>query len=733
MNNTTPCQSSRRFSLAHVGRVSLAALAAVLLSSPPAAAQLARIGVNPDTGAAPVRGTDTAFDPVNNVYLVVGATAGNSFTPLFGVFVNPQGAPVTSPFQINNPNAHAHFPRAVYSPHVSNGAGGFGGFLVTWHGGLFTNSVRSRVVAYPGTLVTPESEIPSQTFQEAGASAAYGPSAQMFLMAWQASDFSVWAARIGTNGQTIGSAFMVSAGGIGARDPSVAWNPNTNEFGVLYTGFSLSGATTTFARINTSGSVVRRNTFNITSGTYITDLTFNPVTGRYLGAWFQGGTFGAEIDGNGDVVATGLLSTVTGTRDGLGLSYNSVTGTTLLVGMGPSFNIWAAELNSRGARTGSDTEVTSAGGPLGSYHPRTTSHTGAPDWNISFYHNFGTMRDQVVRTNSSGGGPSGSLGSAPAPSGGGDGGTSGGSGGCTTASPGSGWTCVNGGWLPPSGGGGTTSGGCTSASPGSGWTCVNGGWVPPTSGGGSSSGGCATADPFQAIGGGTCVNGGWVPGGGGGGTTSGGCTTSSPGSGWTCVNGGWVPPTTTSGGGTSGGCVGSDPFAAIGGGSCINGGWVPGGSGGSGSTSGCSTSSPGSGWTCVNGGWLPPGSGGVSGSSSGSCATASPGSGWTCVNGGWLPPGSGGSTSGGCSTPDPFAAIGGGTCVNGGWIPGGSSGGGTSTCSTPDPFAAIGGGTCVNGGWTFGSSSSSSTCSTPDPFVAMGGGSCINGGWIPRR
>ena len=664
MNNSAACRILRPVLLP------VMALVVTFLSATPAWAQLARIGVNPYLGAVPVRGTDTAFDPVNNVYLVVGSTAGNNITPLFGVFADTSGNPITAPFQINNAGQHAHFARVVYSPHVSNGAGGLGGFLVTWHGGLFTNSVRTRVVAFPNRIVSAEAEIPSQTYQEAGASVAYSTASHVFLVAWQESNFSVRGAIIGTGGQPLTAAFLISEPGIGARDPSVAWNPYTGEFGVLYTGFGGSGATTTFARVNAGGAVLRRNTFNFAGATYITDLAFNPSTARFVGAWYQGGTFGAEIDGNGDTVSQGLLSTVTGTRDGLGLAYNAISGTFLLVGMGPSYNLWGAELNTRGARTSGDTEITSAGGPLGSYHPRTAASVNAADWNVSFYHDTGLMRDQVVRTSSRGGGPAGTLGavSQPPPTNNPPPPTS----GCSTPDPFAaigGGTCINGGWVPGSGGGSTNTGGCTTASPGTGWTCVNGGWVPPTSGG-TSSGGCTTSDPFAAIGGGTCLNGGWVPGAGGGGTTtSGGCTTASPGTGWTCVNGGWLPPGAGGTTGTSGGCTTSDPFAAIGGGTCINGGWVYGASGG-GSTSGCTTGSPGAGWVCVNGGWLPPGSGGTSGSSGG--------------------------------------------------------------CTTPDPFAAIGGGTCTNGGWTFGTSSNSGGCTTPDPFVAMGGGICINGGWSPK-
>ena len=77
---------------------------------------------------------------------------------------------------------------------------------------------------------------------------------------------------------------------------------------------------------------------------------------------------------------------------------------------------------------------------------------------------------------------------------------------CTTVSPGTGWTCVNGSWLPPrrrfngehlhdgqawhrldvcewqlaaTGQHHDDDSSCTTVSPGTGWTCVNGSWLPP--------------------------------------------------------------------------------------------------------------------------------------------------------------------------------------------------------------------------------------------------------------
>lgn len=378
-------------------RVSFAAIVALFLGVSPAAAQLTRVGTNPDLQAGPTRGTAAAYDPGNQVYLVVGSTAGNSFTPLYGVFTNLTGVPVTSPFQINVPGEHAHFPRVVYSADVSNGVGGTGGFVVSWHGGLWTTNVRTRVVAYSNRLVSGENQIQGSGYQEAGPSIAYSKTSKVFLTVWAGGN--IGGAILGLNGAQVGATINVSANaaGAGARDPSVAWDSVTNMFGVLYTGWGSSGATTTFALVTPAGVVTRRNTFNFTTATYITDLTFNSASARYIGVWSQGATHSAEIDGNGDVLRKGLASSITGTYDGLSVAYNPVSGSALMVGQGQSYNIWAAELDGTGVRTSSDVEVTSANQP--SFYPRVTSHTTSAEWDLSFSNGSTTrMQDQVVRT-----------------------------------------------------------------------------------------------------------------------------------------------------------------------------------------------------------------------------------------------------------------------------------------------------------------------------------------------
>ncbi|MBA2604852.1 MAG: hypothetical protein H0U94_14810, partial [Acidobacteria bacterium] len=284
----------------------LAGLATVLLavagSAAPASAQLSRVGSNPSLIATGVRGSDVAFDPANAVYLVVG-----SYGQTWGIFVNVAGVPVTSPFVISGGAGFAHYPRVAYSPHA-------GGFLVTWHENVGSpNFVHTRMVSFPNRLVSPIRIIESSsTWWESGAAVAYSPISQLFLVTWRSGDYLIHGARITLSGAPVGPTFQISASGVGSRDPSVAWNSTTDDFGVVYTGFSNAGATTSFARVTPAGQVIRRNTFNVGAATFITDVAFNTGTGRFVAVWSQNGTQGAEISAAGDVLGQGLVSTTTG-------------------------------------------------------------------------------------------------------------------------------------------------------------------------------------------------------------------------------------------------------------------------------------------------------------------------------------------------------------------------------------------------------------------------------------
>ena len=449
----------------------------------PLGAQLSRIGATTLTFSAALRGTDTAFDPDNNVYLVV-----NAYGTTIGAFVSTTGAPLGAPFQISSTPEHAAYPRVVFY----RTPGGAGRFLVVWHQGNGPNTVRARVVAFPGTVIGSEGVVSAgdpPTWSEEGPAVAYSPASQVFLVTWT-NGSDVRARRVGLDAQPIGTVTSIAAGY--GRDPGVAWNHATNQFGVSYNGADGGGALSAFALVGADGSLLRRNVFSRSSGTFISDVAFNPATGRWVMVWFSAeGSRAAEINSAGDVLALGPISSVVGWYDGLGISYNSVSGSFLAVGHyvgGPGGEIGAVELNRRGAKFSGDTIITATAPRIGSFYPRASGSWHAASWHVSFERDHANVYGQAVATSTTGGGSDTSLGGSPtSPP------------GPTPAPP------------PP-----PPTGGCTTPDPFAalgGGTCVNGGWLPPGSsgsGGGSNSGGCTTPDPFASMGGGTCVNGGWT-------------------------------------------------------------------------------------------------------------------------------------------------------------------------------------------------------------------------------
>ncbi len=629
-------------------RVTLMLIGALALLSAPSFAQISKINTL-TTLSTFIRGVDVAHDEsgggliVGGVDYIYAQCIGSDGVASGTVLMKPaQGHPFGS------------FPRARFNPNAGN-------FLVVWPEEQ-TNGMllKARTIACPsgamGATITVSGGSP---YGERGPGIDFSRTSGKFLVAYETITHVTQVQLLAADGTALTGPITVSAGQ--GENPSVTWNSVRDEFGVsISDNDGQSSALALVPASNPSG--FRRTAFNSLSGAkaFMTDVAFNSSTQHYLMAWYQdvaGTRYAkvAEFDNSGGLIGFGTAANF-GSYDALGIAYNRNSGTSAIVGIDGSDELRVAELNANGVRFASDQTLSTGFNPV--RYPRvdasaTTSRffatvsrgSGSP--NFSQFQGIGEV---VLQTGTTGGGPGGSYtGGGGTTSGGGS--TGGTTGGCTTVQPGPGWTCVNGGWLPPTTSTGGTStgstGSCTTVQPGAGWTCVNGSWLPPT----TSTGGTTTG-------------------------TTGGCTTVQPGPGWTCVNGGWLPPTTSTGGtstGSTGGCTTVQPGTGW---TCVNGGWLPPGStttgGTTSSTGSCTTVQPGTGWTCVNGNWLPPGStttGGTTTTSTSSCTTVQPGAGWVCQNGGWLPPGSSlivSTNDGTCSGTAPVA---GWYCRQGNWLP----------------------------------------------------------------
>ena len=273
--------------------------------------------------AAYIRGVDTAAAP-NGTYLVVGGQG-----PVYAVCVNAQGTAISGAMLINaTPGGYASFPRAVYSPDVN---GGLGGFMVVWAEAVGNpdamRQLFARVVACSGAMSAPQVVWPQVWWEPGNLALAVLEHEQGFSR--RLAD-----ARAHGQGGADQSRRRCDFGARPAfsrrmgRDPSVTWNPTTNEFGVAFSGETYSA----FAAVPAwNAAAFRRNTFNVGGGklTAMTDIVYNPASGRYVMAWYEisSGNFAkvAEFDASGALRTTGIASARLGSYDAFSMALNQVS------------------------------------------------------------------------------------------------------------------------------------------------------------------------------------------------------------------------------------------------------------------------------------------------------------------------------------------------------------------------------------------------------------------------
>jgi hypothetical protein len=529
----------------HLLPIALSALMVLAGSASPTAAQQVSGGATSAVIGGFVRGVDTANDLWGN-YLVVGGQ-GN----LTAVCLNASGVPISGGIPINaTPTGYASFPRAVYSPHVFGGAGGF---MVVWAETPPGNpdamrQLLARPVHCNGTLGVPQLVSPTVWWEPGNVAIGYSSASFRFLVAWQTPEHTVAAALLNLAGTPVSGPVPLSAGM--GRDPSVTWNEYGNNFGVSFSGETYSAlAVVSVANV----ASFSRNTFNVSGGilTTMTDVAFHPGTGRFVMTWYEisSGAFVkiAEFDRAGNLLASGVASTRLGSYDALSMSLNYVTGTLLVTGVDRAIDTTLGlELNARGFPFNGENTLS---GTRPIRYPRVSANRRNGTWNVVVSGpNFGAVSSMIATSYAGGGGPGGSFDAPPAP------GPNPGPSACPGTAPVPGWVCYQGNWLPPDhpalGGGGAPppppppppTSSCAGSAPVAGWVCVSGNWLPPDHPLAASAppppppppapSSCTTVQPAPGW---VCINGNWLP-------PDMACPTIQPGPNWRCVNGNWLPP-----------------------------------------------------------------------------------------------------------------------------------------------------------------------------------------------
>lgn len=159
-------------------------------------------------------------------------------------------------------------------------------------------------------------------FDAQDADLAYNPTADQYLAAWEgdtstAGEKEVFGRLLDGGGSPLGGIFRISSMGAdgdtatAALDPAVAYNPNSNEYLVVWDGDDVSGENEIHGqRISASGAEVGTDDFRISdmgpdgSTAYLAeepDVAHDPAANQYLVAWAGDDDTGALVDGEFEI------------------------------------------------------------------------------------------------------------------------------------------------------------------------------------------------------------------------------------------------------------------------------------------------------------------------------------------------------------------------------------------------------------------------------------------------
>jgi hypothetical protein len=357
-----------------------------------------------------VLGTSVAYG--NGMYLVVSAAQQAN---LRGHFVQ-NGVPIGSTFLIQTSGNYTSYPRVAFSPDANNGVGAF---LVSWNENDLSgqnNSLHVRLVSPALGAYGPDvqvSQIP--TNWSVGCPIAYSagsPSGQKkFLVACQAIESGVYnieAFFIDNNANVVSGNLIAPQASENYQHPSIAYNPVTDQFAIVHSGWpQVTGSeppfvAAKFLRADTGQTLVSRLLLYQSTVTFITKVVYLPPTNQFLAVWVAaGGMYDLLINADWSFGGgVNLVSTRFVTTDSLGLAYNPVTQTSLMVSVdasGATFEDGAVEIGLNGLPITSFV-ATNAGSATGKGNPfpEVAANPTGPDWLFSFAHDFASTMAQVV-------------------------------------------------------------------------------------------------------------------------------------------------------------------------------------------------------------------------------------------------------------------------------------------------------------------------------------------------
>jgi hypothetical protein len=361
--------------------------------------------------------TDIAYDPVNDVYLVVtGPEVFNGH--VYGRFITGDGTPLASPFRVPQTTAPTQLPRVAYSAAL-------GGFLVTWIDGRVNPKfceVWGRFLKFsPGgapVFTTNEVLIDAAaggTQGDVPAPVACAGDKGECLVAWHQlgggeGAMDIHAVRISLTGQRLGTEYFLTADHHWQTDPAIGYDPATGIYLVAHTFAPNASTSILVHRIQAESGVLHgASVLAEMGGLYEPFITLNTATGEFFITFYDKmthTTYGRFMKPDGTFTSNikPLLSGYTA-RDANGVAYNAHTGTFFAVTHGAGLEDIGYEISGTGVP--SDVfQVTDFRGPDGAYYPRVAARAGRPEWMMTASAYFAFAGAQRVTTDTTGpGGP----------------------------------------------------------------------------------------------------------------------------------------------------------------------------------------------------------------------------------------------------------------------------------------------------------------------------------------
>jgi hypothetical protein len=354
--------------------------------------------------------TDVAYDPANDVYLMVSGALGGSGRA-YGRFVLGDGTAVgPATFLLAATPTFTQQPRVAYSAAL-------GGFLVTW---LDNRDVWGRFVRYsPGGPEFTTGDFLIDT-PLGGARASTSPAVtcagakEECLVAWHQDGIrggapyaDVHAARIDLTGKRLGTKYFLTNDGEWQAFPAVGYDPAAGVYVVAHTYVPNTSQVLVHRIQADSGAHLGTTVLATGEAIWKPEIAFNSATGQFLVSYYESKRnmiYGRFMKSDGTVVGE-IKPLLEGFNalDSNAIGYNAKSGSFLGASHGNGVEDVAVEISGAGL-PGNPFPATDVRGPTGGFYPRIAAHSGRAEWMVSISGNHSYLGGQRITTDTQGDG-----------------------------------------------------------------------------------------------------------------------------------------------------------------------------------------------------------------------------------------------------------------------------------------------------------------------------------------